>query len=211
MTLRPTNMPKPARSYKLTLRQVDAARRTFRAHESRDLFYRVATELVDLVLRCRSSLKLAEALAVLLQTWNKAFYQYSRFDKQHFADIERVLEAHLRALAPFRKRSIETFRDNDHSTIETLFTEFELVLGPVGAAKSLHLLASNYFPLWDRAIANAYSLGLAKRGYNACRYLRFMSIAQQQCLNLRSKRRDEWHVLKAIDEYNYCKHTKGWI
>jgi len=41
-----------------------------------DLFYRAATELVSLALEGKTSLSVAEALAVLLQTWNKIFYQY---------------------------------------------------------------------------------------------------------------------------------------
>lgn len=45
----------------------------------------------------------------------------------------------------------ESVRPNEETTICDLFRDFEQ-LGPVGAAKALHLLAPNVFPLWDRAV-----------------------------------------------------------
>jgi hypothetical protein len=198
-------------SYNLTARQIGAARRAFKEYEPRDLFYRAATELVGLALRRKTSLSLAEALAVLLQTWNKGFYRFTPFDNQHFSDIERIVRKHRGPLSSFRRRAISTFCDADRSMVQRLFTDFERVLGPVGAAKSLHLLAPRFFPLWDREIARKYSLSLGKRGSNCNRYYRFMTTAQQQCRSLRSARGGNWNPLKAIDEYNYCKYTKRWI
>lgn len=55
--------------------EIEAAREAFQSNEPRDLFYRAATELVDLAIRGKTSLSVAEALAVLLQTWNQAYYQ----------------------------------------------------------------------------------------------------------------------------------------
>jgi len=76
----------------LKIQDLKLARRTFEENEPRDLFYRAATELVDLAIKKEVKLTLGEALAVLLQTWNKAYYQYHPFDKQHFNDIENLLE-----------------------------------------------------------------------------------------------------------------------
>jgi len=73
-----------------TIQEIEAAREAFESNEPRDLFYRVATELVDLAIRGKTSLSVAEALAVLLQTWNQAYYRYRSFDSEHFADIERL-------------------------------------------------------------------------------------------------------------------------
>jgi len=195
----------------LTIREIEAARRTFEANEPRDLFYRAATELVSLALEGKTSLSVAEALAVLLQTWNKMFYQYRKFDGQHFTDIERLIRDHYSLLIDFRQRSIEGFDQGDESKVRHVFKAFEDVLGPVGAAKSLHLLAPRFFPLWDRAIAEAYGLPLRKRGTNADRYCRFMRIVKGQIQSLGGEQTIGRNPLKAIDEYNYCKHTKGWI
>ena len=69
--------------HRITTDGVKKARKAFEAREPRGLFYRAATELVVLALRGATSLTVAEALAVLLQTWNKAYYQYRKFDNAH--------------------------------------------------------------------------------------------------------------------------------
>lgn len=73
-----------------TIQDIKAVRNAFEANEPRDLFYRAATELVSFALEGKTSLSVAEALVVLLQTWNKMFYQYKRFDHKHFTDIDRL-------------------------------------------------------------------------------------------------------------------------
>jgi len=194
-----------------TIQDIEAARQAFEANESRDLFYRAAMELVALALDGKTSLSVAEALAVLLQTWNKMFYQYRRFDSRHFADIERLIRDHHSILITFRQRSIQSLNQEDESEVVRVFKAFEEVLGPVGAAKCLHLLAPCFFPLWDRAIAKAYGLPLRQKGKNAERYRRFMEIVKEQVQSLGGEQVIGRNPLKAIDEYNYCKHTKGWI
>jgi hypothetical protein len=194
-----------------TIQDIEAARQAFEDKEPRDLFYRAATELVALALGGKTSLSVAEALAVLLQTWNKKFYQYRRFDSRHFADIERLIRDHHSILITFRQRSIQSLNQEDESEVVRVFKAFEEVLGPVGAAKCLHLLAPCFFPLWDRAIAEAYGLPLRQKGRNAERYRRFMEIVKEQVQSLDGEYAIGRNLLKAIDEYNYCKHTKGWI
>ena len=56
-----------------SIQDIEAARQAFETNEPRDLFYRAATELVILALDGKTSLSVTEALAVLLQTWNKMF------------------------------------------------------------------------------------------------------------------------------------------
>ena len=93
----------------------------------------------------------------------------------------------------------------------SIFRSFETVLGPVGAAKCLHLLAPRLFPLWDRAIAEAYGLALGKSGTNPDRYWNFMIIVKRQCALLYPKLVPGRNPLKAIDEYNYCRYTTRWL
>lgn len=197
--------------HRITPGDVKKAREAFEANEPRDLFYRAATELVDLALRGATSLTVAEALAVLLQTWNKAYYQYRKFDNAHFASIERLLSKHQATLARYRNQAIDDLDRRERTTIANLFQAFEDVLGPVGAAKALHLLAPRLFPLWDRAIAEAYDLALGEAGSNGERYWRFVLISQRQCRELKREDPGCQNPLKSIDEYNYCKHTKGWL
>jgi hypothetical protein len=153
----------------------------------------------------------AEALAVLLQTWNQVFYRFHNFDTQHACDLEHVLAFHQQTLATFRPRSLQNLCDADRLSVIRVFASFEEILGPVGAAKTLHLLAPEFFPLWDRAIARAYGFPLQQRGRNAIRYYGFMETAQEQWRRLGGTRAVGRNPLKALDEYNYCRYTKRWI
>jgi hypothetical protein len=199
--------------HRITAEDLKRARVAFDAHEPRDVFYRVATKMVDTALRGGTppSFSLADALAVLLQTWNKAHYQYHKFDNAHFASIEGLLSKHKTTLAGYRGQAIDDLRLQEKTTVVNLFQAFEDVLGPVGAAKVLHLLAPRLFPLWDNAIAKAYKLRLGKRGLNGERYWSFVLISQRQCLDLKREDPGCSNPLKAIDEYNYCKYTGRWL
>jgi len=128
----------------------------FQKNEPRDLFYRAATELIALARDHKSSLDLAEALAVLLQTWNRQYYRFRKFDGAHFENIEHLLQTYQSVLAEYLPRTIDCLAHADEATVTDLFKSFETVLGPVGAAKALHLIAPRFFPLWDDAIAKAH-------------------------------------------------------
>jgi len=194
-----------------TTQDIETARQLFEANEPRGLFYRAATELVALALDGKISLSVAEAVAVLLQSWNRMFYRYRKFDSQHFADIEQLIETHRPELMALRQQTIESFNQEEKNKVLCIFKAFETVLGPVGAAKALHLLAPLFFPLWDRAIARAYVLSLGKWGTNGDRYCRFMEIVKEQVQNLGGNQPNGRNLLKAIDEYNYCKYSRGWM
>lgn len=204
---------KPAKEIELSLPkidQLDRARKSFEEYEPRDLFYRAATELVGLALDRKTSLTVAEALAVLLQTWNAQYYRFRRaFDAAHFEAIEAVVNANLDALKGYRGRHLLTLDADEIDRLAQLFATFELVLGPVGAAKALHLLAPEFFPLWDRKIAESYGIRLGNSGENGPEYVRFMTIVFEQITNVANEV-DIRGILKRIDEFNYCRFTKGW-
>ena len=108
------------------LSEIEAARNRFRQWEPRDLFYRVAIELIDLSIRKVTTLSVPEALAVLLQTWNKNFYRFhGGFSEEHLTEIEAVVNSSWPKLAAFRQRSIESFNSRDEPDITSLFTDFE--------------------------------------------------------------------------------------
>ncbi len=198
--------------HKPSLLDLARAHDLFLANEPRDIFYRAATELVGLAARGQTSLTVAEALVVLLQTWNRSFYQYhQKFDIRHLQDIEALLVKHGSYIASVRYRSIEDFGTEDEGAAEVVFEDFEMVLGPVGAAKALHLLAPRFFPLWDRDIAYGYKLNLRNRGENGSLYITMMLYAQIQSALLGGEKAIGRNPLKAIDEYNYCHITRRWM
>lgn len=181
-------------AYKISPADLTRGHAAFEKNEPRDLFYRAATALVSFALAetaTTNTFPVADALAVLLQTWNVSFYRFKRktFDRaKHFMDIEGLISTNRSVLATYRNATIEKLDDVvDHMQICALFNECDAVLGPVGAAKALHLLAPKFFPLWDREIAKWYKCPLVGVGSNGERYWRFMKIAQEQCIDLKIK------------------------
>ncbi len=195
----------------ITPEQLRLAHQTFLQNEPRDLFYRAAIHLVEEGWDNHAALNLAEAVSVLLQTWNRSFYQYRPFTNEHFADIEGLLRSHRDTFAQYRGRDIRDLRHDEEQIIASLFQSFETVLGPVGAAKTLHLLAPSFFPIWDRTIAVAYDLPLSGAGTNGIKYFVFAECQKEQAEALGAHLPDGLTAIKAIDEYNYCHFSKGWM
>jgi hypothetical protein len=139
---------------------LDRECRIYEAEEPRDSMYRVASFLVQEWWGNPSNL--ADALAVLLLTWNANFY---RFGGGLRADaLEACLRENWKTIEAFRKRELSTFEESDHKQISTLFKSLSTALrlaanereSAVSCAKALHLLAPNFFPIWDQYIAPAY-------------------------------------------------------
>jgi hypothetical protein len=190
----------------LTLKGVGEARKNFIAGEPRNLFYLVATELIDLSRNeITKKVSVAQALAVLLQTWNVSFYRFrvqGKFRQEDLTKIDALLRDHSAVIEKYRQRTIATLSSGEEGALGLLFSCFEGVLGAVGAAKCLHLLAPVFFPLWDRAIAKAYKVKCDRDGY-----INFMRIAKKQCQVLIEQNAPWPDLLKAVDEYNYCTYT----
>jgi len=191
----------------------------FKKHEKCDATYKVAT----FFLSCfwGKSSDMADSLGVLLLTWNQAFYRYGSFD---FDKLEECINRNLQKLENFKGRDISSLSESDEEEIKCIFNEFMDALqiangkmygkkSPVAVAKALHLLAPNFFPLWDDRIAKAY-----KCYYNtepAAKYIQFMKLMKEFVKNIKDyiDPRDYSNktFLKLIDEYNYSKYTKRWI
>jgi len=191
----------------------------FEKFEKRDAMYKVATFLLSYFWGKPSDM--ADALGVLLLTWNQAFYRYGSFD---FDKLEDCINKNLQKIKEFRKRKITSLSESDEKEIECIFNDFMDALqiangkkqgrkSPVAVAKALHLLAPNFFPLWDYEIAKAYRFY-----YNtspAAKYIQFMKLMKEFAENIKDyiDLRDYPNktLLKLIDEYNYSKYTKKWI
>jgi hypothetical protein len=194
----------------ITINQIQLAHRTFLENEPRDLFYRAAIYLVEKAINMEGTLSLAEAVSVLLQTWNRSFYRYHPFTNEHFDKIEELLTQHQVEILQYRPRFISSLSEIERNNIPRLFESFEKVLGPIGAAKTLHLLAPRFFSIWDRTIAVAYGLPLTAMGTNGDKYFSFMLCQKEQSESIVNEI-EAISTIKVIDEYNYCHFTKGWI
>jgi hypothetical protein len=213
---RPQSKAMPGTRYPTAAEFQDGCR-AFRAREKRDAMYRVATFLVEH--NWGKPADMADALGVLLLTWNQAFYRYGSLD---FENLERCLVDHQQQLRAFRRRPISSYTAADDPEIRTLFEAFLIALqlsdgpkkgtgSPVSVAKALHLLAPGFFPLWDARIAKAYGCRYAARPADG--YLRFLRSAKEmaKALEGRVALPKGKTLLKAIDEYNYAKFTKKWV
>jgi hypothetical protein len=206
-----------ARTTNLSPSEFERGYRAFQIREPRDAMYKTATFLVEHF--WGQPRDMADGMGVLLLTWNQAFYRYGSFD---FARLEDALRANFPVIEGLRPRNIQSLANADEPTIRQLFLAFLDALrikegkkkdskSPVAVAKALHLLAPSFFPIWDNKIAKAY----------ACHYSphpdrKYVVLAYEM---KRLTRQLQEHVspgcgrtfLKLIDEYNYAKHTKGWI
>ncbi len=190
--------------------------KAFRKRAPRDAMYKIATFLTRHFWRRPADM--ADSLGVLLLTWNNAFYRYGSFD---FAKLEKCIAKNLPRLEKYRARNILDCTAHDDKHVKALFNDLLSALAiaegkragqksPVAAVKALHLLAPDFFPLWDMEIARAY--GCKYDANPAEQYLCFLKITQAACLRLQAVRLQPGKsLLKALDEYNYAKFTKGWM
>jgi hypothetical protein len=152
--------------------------------EKRDAMYKVACRLVSEAQW--KPCELAEGIGVLLLTWNAAFYtRYGTFD---FDKLEVFIENRAEELKKFNQRSILSYGKDDDVVVQQLFEELmEAVKSlrrgiktPVGTAKALHMLAPDFFSIWDNKIASKYRVHWSQGGEGSPQfYSRFQNMTKQ--------------------------------
>ena len=93
-----------------TITDLKRAHAAYERNEPRDVFYKVATKLIELAQDDDADISRAEALSVLLQSWNARYYvsqHHGRFPREHFKALDRLLKQHADALDSYRARPIE--------------------------------------------------------------------------------------------------------
>ena len=100
------------------------AHEAFRAHESRDLFYRAATALVTLAKEGAIDLTAGDAIAALLRTWNSAYYRYHPNGTAEYAVIEELIVRHGDWLASAAQRTNTSLTAADEEPLLTAFCDF---------------------------------------------------------------------------------------
>ena len=192
--------------------------RLFEKHLPREAMYKTATFLVKH--HWGNSKETADGLGVLLLTWNQAFYRYGQFS---FEKLERCIKRKHLTLSSYRVRDISSYSKEDSGAIKKLFGELLASLSiesgkklgvssPVAAAKALHLLAPEFFPLWDDKIARGYKLHYGKKP--AEQYIRFIEVTKQIAGNLPSSLNPSLKgrsAIKLVDEYNFARYTRKWL
>jgi hypothetical protein len=159
---------------------------------------------------------MAEAIWRLLKSWHRDFYRFGSVDLRALANC---IEANMDDLDRFRPRGIASLCKEDEPTVKVLFRAFTDATrqrnksgsqeSTVATAKSLHLLAPGFFPLWDNPIAYHYDSFPMEAGD----YVAFSWKMKDRAAAIESylSPADDRTPLKRIDEFNYAVHTKNWV
>ena len=196
----------------VSLAELNTGHRLYHRNESRAHVYPRARCRVEEAIAAKDVQALTDAVWPLLRVWNKTVYRFRpELLASHPLELHDLLLWfwHYRGwIDEFRHTTIEAMPKAEKVRVVEMFNEFDAGLGPVGAAKVLHILAPDTFPLWDRSICRGYGVPLARAGQNGKRYWRFLRlIARKQCLDLRRQGDDGCGLLKRIDERNYVTFT----
>jgi hypothetical protein len=155
---------------------------------------------VEAALSRRNSDELATAVAEWLQDLNRQYYRFRPEEAATLVErLKPILREELSTFLKFRERSIATLTNPDKTEVLRLFDLLRAECGPVGAGKALHVLAPNFFPLWDNPIAESYGVA-TETGY-----FQFINIVKQQVVNVTEEIAPGVTALKALDEYNYLR------
>jgi len=76
---------------------------------------------------------------VLLLTWNFRFYLTHRANRRYRQTFDGLLISYQDEIVKFRVRSIDSYSRGDDAELMPMFRDFAKCLGPVGAAKALHV------------------------------------------------------------------------
>lgn len=165
--------------------------------------YDVSIREVDSAFSRQNVSELARALAEWVKDLNRQYYRFRPDEANTVAErLEPILKQELTNIGKFRVRKIASVEHSEEAEIMRPFRRLRVELGPVGAGKALHVLAPNFFPLWDNAIAESYGLD-TERGY-----FKFMLKIKQQILNLPDEIVPGVSTLKLLDEYNYLRASE---
>ena len=189
-----------------------------------DEIYQAISKIVDA--NWHQMRDLAVIMGGLLMFWNSAFYRTGDIS---FAHVENTLLKHTVKLDEYRTRVITTISPDEFKKIGEIYYEIlysfgarknekngdgkKMIYSPVSAAKAMHLLCPNFFPLWDSSIAKAYGCYWDDTLYSFPEYWKFISKSKKQVELLRTEGRPpkdirEIPVLRLIDQYNYLCYTK---
>lgn len=92
------------------------------------------------------------------------------------SDFVKLIQSHSEKLEEFRKKDLtEVDLNKLEYGIKKCYESFKNVVGKVAAVKVLHLICSDFFPIWDSGIAKAVS---KIKGFPEEDYYRFMQEMQ---------------------------------
>jgi hypothetical protein len=96
--------------------------------EPRDLFYRLARDLVEAAFAGSGTYSVAEAVNVLLFTWDRRYYnRHHPADRDYWTALENALQFHRTGIDACRLRSIDSFSRTTDAGLMRMFRDFAAV------------------------------------------------------------------------------------
>lgn len=159
---------------------------------------------------------MADAIWLLLKSWHRQFYRFGPLDLKVLASC---IASHTPDLDRLRSRDILDFSSADELTVKASFRAFTVATrrvnksgfqdSTVATAKTLHLFAPAFLPLWDNPIARRYGCLLmwSDDYVSFCWQMKeFAGAIKPLCEAV-----DDLSLLKRLDEFNYSAYTKSWV
>lgn len=110
---------RPYQQNPITLAELERECHVYEDEEPRDSMYRASSFLVQEWWKDQA--KLADAISVILLTWNANFYRFG--GGLIFKELEAFLHANWSLIEACRKRQLLTFDEKDHSLVFELFSQ----------------------------------------------------------------------------------------
>jgi len=143
-----------------------------------------------------------DALERWLKDLNRQYYRFRPQEARNLKEtLEPLIKTHWKALLQFRQRSFTTVTVEDKGLVTSAFDSLRAKLGPIGAAKALHVLAPTFLPMWDNAIASGYGVSTESG------YFQFVLLAKEELRDISEDAIPGVPLLKAFDEYNYYRFS----
>lgn len=208
----------PDRGPEISLRDLETRCEEYEREEGGyDRYYRPSCGLVGYGIQNERWDCICGGTSLLVYAWNAPFYR-APFD---YGRLKASLRNRWQLLTSFRRRPLATFNPDDEAVIEEAFNDLTNVLSSgnrraqVSAAKALHAIAPDFFPMWDRSIADAlYNTPYADEPGVA--YLAFCGRIRSRVVSLQpdwdSLDRNHWlrnkPILKRVDEFNFMRRPR---
>ena len=208
----------PDQGPRITLQGLEGQCQAYESDEGGyDRYYAPSCSLVTFGIQNERWDCICGGTSLLVYAWNAPFYR-KPFD---YASLEAALRTYWTPLMAFRERVLSLLNSNDQMEIERIFNTLTIALSSgraraqVSAAKALHVIAPNFFPMWDSSIAkNEYNCpyleepGLAYAVF--CKRIRGRVVSLQAQWD--SLAADHWlrrkPLLKRIDEFNFVSRPR---
>jgi hypothetical protein len=169
-------------------------------------FYILACEVMG---KGGNSTNVAAAIVILLLSWSLPFYKYlpaspkkltEAIQKNH-ALLQQFQNLDILALGPKHKKDILKLFNSFLNALKVPLGKRE-TSSPVAVSRVMHLLARDFFPIWNQKIARYYGF----RKLNSESYFEFCELVKKI-----AKKVSKWNIstphkycslVKQIDEYN---------